>query len=229
MGVAAADAICALLREMPDAVIGIPTGVTPLGTYDELTRRAGAGSCALEGARAFAIDEFAGVPAATPGTNAGYYASFLPPSLQRVRVPDAGAADPRAEIERFAAELRDAGGFDLAVLGVGTNGHVAFNEPGSARDSRARVVELAPSSREAHADAFGGIARVPDHGMTLGIADLLEARALLVLASGAAKADVMRRAISATPNARVPASWLRAHSACTWIIDQAAAAQLDTA
>ena len=227
LAVAAADAVCAAVRETPGAALGLPTGMTPLGTYRELVSRFAEGTCDLDGARAFAIDEFVGIPRSTSGTNATYYHVHLPKPFPHVRVPKAGAADADAEIARFAAEVREAGGFGLCVLGIGTNGHVAFNEPGSSRDSHARVVDLAPPSREAYADAFGGIERVPARGMTLGIADLLESRVLLVIASGEAKAAIVRRALREPPGADVPASWLREHPACTWLIDASAASQLD--
>ena len=223
---AAADAICATARAKHDAVVGLPTGGTPIATYRELARRAAEGECDLGLLRAFAVDEFLSVRRSTPGTNAMFYHAHLPAPFPHVRVPNASAADGEAEIAAFAAELRGAGGFDLCVLGVGVNGHVAFNEPGSRADSRARVVELERTSREAYAEAFAGIERVPRHGMTLGVADLLEARALLVLATGIAKAAVVRRALREPPGAAIPASWLQAHPSCTWILDEAAASEL---
>jgi glucosamine-6-phosphate deaminase len=223
---AAADAVCDMLRRNAQAVLGLPTGTTPVATYEELARRAASGACPLDRARAFAVDEFLGVRRHTPGKNATFYHAHLPAPLPHVRVPNSAAPDGDAEIAAFADELRRAGGFDLCLLGIGLNGHIAFNEPGSRRESHARVVDLAPSSREAHAGAFGGIDRVPARGMTLGVADLLESRAVLVLASGAAKADIVRRAMREPPGAEVPASWLRDHPDCTWILDEAAAAGL---
>jgi glucosamine-6-phosphate deaminase len=225
LAAAAADAICRAAGAH-GAVIGLPTGMTPVATYRELVRRLGEGTCDLTGARAFAIDEFLGVARSTRGTNAMYYHEHLPAPFPHVRVPNARPDDGDAEIARFAGELRAAGGFDLCVLGVGANGHVAFNEPGSPRDSGARVVDLAPSSRDAYAAAFGTVERVPERGMTLGLADLLESRALVVLASGPAKAAIVRRALREPPTADVPASWLQEHPACTWIIDDAAAAAI---
>ncbi|MEX0749225.1 MAG: 6-phosphogluconolactonase, partial [Dehalococcoidia bacterium] len=108
----------------------------------------------------------------------------------------------------------------------GTNGHVAFNEPGSTRDSHARTVDLAPASREVHAATFGSIDAVPDRGMTLGMSDLLAARAVLVLASGAHKAAIVRDAIEGPETEDVPASLLRSHADLTWVLDEAATSQL---
>jgi glucosamine-6-phosphate deaminase len=106
------------------------------------------------------------------------------------------------------------------------NGHIAFNEPGSARTSRARAIQLAGTSREAHAAAFGSIEAVPDRGITLGVADLLEARAILALASGTHKAKIVRDAIEGPQTADVPASWLQSHGDIRWLLDAEAAAEL---
>ena len=112
------------------------------------------------------------------------------------------------------------------MLGIGVNGHIAFNEPGSERDSRARVVTLTPESRAAHADAFGSLDRVPARGMTLGIADILAARRILVLATGAGKAAIVERILEGPMTAAVPASWLQPHADVTWLLDAAAASRL---
>lgn len=287
----AADAICGAARAKPEAHIGLPTGNTPIATYEELARRAASGVCDVRAATAWAVDEFAlapagqGKPAAptspnrkrsrprgpipihvtypegtlipddlttkeyeelvaaddaartgvvidlgtakgVPGTNAAFYRDRLRMPFHQLRVPDAAATDPASEVAAFAATLQAAGGLDLCVLGIGLNGHIAFNEPGAGADSQARMVELTPQSREAHAAAFGGIERVPSRGMTLGIADILASAAILVLAQGAAKADIVRAAIEGPQAADVPASWLQRHDYTTWLLDDAAAARL---
>ncbi len=135
---------------------------------------------------------------------------------------------PDAEIRSFADAIRRAGGLDLCVLGIGVNGHIAFNEPGSAVDSRARAVELEPASRAAHAASFGSLDRVPSTGMTLGVADLLESRRILVIAEGEKKASIVREAIRGPEGPEVPATWLRRHPDVTWLLDAAAAAQLES-
>ncbi|HZP57313.1 MAG TPA: glucosamine-6-phosphate deaminase [Dehalococcoidia bacterium] len=229
LAVEAADAVCALLHAEPGAALGLPTGTTPVETYAELARRSDAGDCALHGATGWAIDEFAGVAADAPGTNRWWYARHLRVPLRALHVPEASAPDPQHEIEAFAARLATAGGLALCLLGVGENGHLAFNEPGSRRDSRARAVELTETSRRAHAENFGSLAAVPRRAMTLGIADLLEARALLVLAHGASKAAIVRAAIEGPQTAEVPASWLRDHDDVLWLLDEAAASGLTRA
>lgn len=218
--------ICDAIASAPDAQIGLPTGDTPIGTYAELARRERAGSLRVDRTTACAIDEFADVKRGTPGTNAAFFALHLPLAFRAVQVPGSNAPDPELEIASFAEGIRAAGGLELCVLGIGRNAHVAFNEPGSRLDSRARVVDLELVSREAHAGAFGGLARVPHRGMTLGIADILEARKLIVLVQGQSKARAVRDAIEGPESELVPASWLRAHAEVTWIVDRAAASML---
>lgn len=223
---AAAGAIRDVVHAQPAARIALPTGGTPVAAYRELARTGESGACDFSRSVVYAIDEFVGVPAGTDGTNAAFYRAHLRIHVARIECPDSAAPDPDAEARALAERIRRAGGLDLCVLGIGTNGHIAFNEPGSAPDSRARVVRLEEASRRAHADAFGGLDRVPTRGMTLGVADLLEARRILVLAQGTHKAKVVRDAIEGSQTAAVPASWLQSHGSVTWLLDEAAASQL---
>jgi glucosamine-6-phosphate deaminase len=226
LAVRAADVICAAVRAKPDALLGLPTGATPVGTYAELARRVAAGEADFSHATVWAIDEFAGATRATPGTNSVFYRHHLNLGQRALHCPNPSAHDPGEHIGAFADAIRRAGGLDVCVLGIGVNGHIAFNEPGSSRDARARVVDLTPASREAHAASFGSLDAVPERGMTLGVADLLEARSILALASGTGKAAIMRLAIEGPETAEVPASWLQSHADVTWVVDEAAAAEL---
>lgn len=228
VAVRAAEIIAQAVRMQPAARLGLPTGATPVLAYAELNRRAGSGTTTFSNATLFAIDEFAGVPRETPGTNDAFYADHL--RLGRsVSCPDAGARDPDNEITAFAGAIERDGGLDLCVLGIGVNGHIAFNEPGAGRDSRARAVALTEASRAAHAESFGALEKVPRRGMTLGVAEILAARQILVLATGARKADIVQRALEGPMSAAIPASWLREHGDVTWLIDSAAASLLDSA
>ena len=222
----AADIIRDAVRAKPAVLLGLPTGNTPIRAYRELERRVAAGEADFSHADIYAIDEFADATRATPGTNSVFYRRYLKLGQRALHCPNPSAHDADEHIRAFADAIRRAGGLDLCVLGIGTNGHIAFNEPGSSRDSRARVVDLAPASREAHAAAFGSLDRVPQRGMTLGVADLLEARAILVLAAGARKATIVRLAIEGPQTADVPSSWLQQHADVTWLLDEAAAAEL---
>lgn len=224
----AADLIAAAVAAKSRASLGLPTGVTPIRTYAELNRRVLRTEIDLREATGYAIDEFVGAATAAPGTNAAFYAEHLRLPLRALDVPDANAADPDAEIRALARRIAECGGFDLCMLGIGANGHIAFNEPGSTRESQARVVELTPPSRAAHAGSFGGIDLVPRRGMTLGVADLLASRAIVVLATGAGKAAIVRTAIEDAESSDVPASWLQSHANVTWLIDADAARRLNS-
>lgn len=221
----ATDLICAVAARKHQAVLGLPTGATPIPVYSELGRRVRDGICDLRGVSAFAVDEFL-ASAESPGTNAAFFETHLRVPLRALHLPEAAPSDPERHIAAFADEVRRAGGLDLCVLGIGTNGHIAFNEPGSERDSRARVVQLTLESRRAHASSFGALDAVPPRGLTLGIADLLESRAILMMASGAHKAEIVARAVESPQSSAVPASWLRDHGDITWLLDEAAAAML---
>lgn len=220
----AADIICDVLRAKPGALLGLPTGATPLPVYAELERRARRDVGLFANATGYAIDEFVAARRDMPGTNGAYYREHVWLPLHALHCPDASAPDPAQHIHGYADAIQERGGLDLCMLGVGVNGHLAFNEPGSPADSRARVVTLAPETRAAYATAFGGEA--PEMGMTLGIAELLASRQVLVLATGARKATIVRAAIEGPATAAVPASWLRAHAAVTWLLDREAAAAL---
>jgi glucosamine-6-phosphate deaminase len=226
LAIRASNIICEAVRAKPDARLGLPTGATPINTFRELERRSAAQAVDFSRATVFAIDEFAGVATEASGTNRAFFDRYLRVAFHALRCPDAAAIDPDAHIRAFAEEIGRGGGLDLCVLGIGVNGHIAFNEPGSARDSRARAVALTPASREAHGGAFGGLERVPVAGITLGVADLLESRRILVLAQGAGKACIVHAAIHGQQDAKVPATWLRSHPDVTWLLDAAAASML---
>lgn len=225
LAIRAADLICETIHNKAEAVIGLPTGATPIAAYTELRRRVDAGLDVSQ-VQWFAVDEFLDIEFASRGTNAAFFKEHVPFALPKLALPDSGTPVPEREITLFGRELSDAGKFDMCVLGIGTNGHIAFNEPGSTIDSRARIVELTEESRRAHADAFGLLDAVPRRGVTLGVADILDAKAILVMAHGASKAAIVARAIEGAQTADVPASWLQAHNDVTWLLDEAAAAQL---
>ena len=224
VAVRAADLVCDAVRAKPDALLALPTGNTPVLAYAELARRVAAGTADFSRASIYAIDEFAGSTRTTPGTNSVFYREHVRLGQRVLHCPNPSAQDPDEHIRAFADAIRRAGGIDLCMLGIGTNGHIAFNEPGSTHDSRADVVELTRASREAHAATFGSLDAVPARGMTLGVADLLEARSIVVLATGTAKAAIVRRATEGAPTADVPASWLQSHADVLWLIDTATAA-----
>ena len=216
----AADAIREAARSRERAAIGLPSGTTPLGMYAELAQQPDG----LETTVWFAIDELHGVARDHPATNATYFRRHAPGLA--VEVLDSESDDPDAERARFSRLLADAGGLELVVLGIGANGHIAFNEPGSAFDSRARRVALAAETRRQYAAQFASLDETPAHGLTLGIADLLSARRVLLLARGEEKAAAVAAAIEGPLTEELPASALRRHDDVTVLLDGAAASAL---
>lgn len=186
----AADVIAACLRENPQPALALPTGKTPIGLYGELVRRSHLGALDLREARIFNLDEYCGIPAADPSSFAAMLHRHLiePCGLRapQVRLFDGAAADLEDECRRYERALDASGGIDLCVLGVGANGHIAFNEPGANWNRRTHVAELSPSTRAAFEAGRPGRA-APTHGVTLGIQNILEARRVLLLIASPGK------------------------------------------
>jgi glucosamine-6-phosphate isomerase len=202
----------------------LPTGHTPLPMYDALRVAARDGRIPSQGAEVLQLDEYLGV------STAFSYRSYLErelagSGLRLTEAFDRSAPDLSAEVARYQAVL-DAGEIDLAVLGIGPDGHVAFNEPGSDPLSGARVVPLTASTRQAAAHDFGSLDDVPTHALTVGMRTLLEAREVILLVTGPVKAEILREALTGQPRSSVPASLLRLHPRLTVLCDRAAAARL---
>lgn len=223
---AAADTLLELARQFDRPVVGLPTGNTPIGMYEELARRVTAGKADISAWRPFAIDEYGG-PAGHPGSNRSFFARYWDaiPGAPTIRQFDPEAADRGGEAARFATELASVGGLDIAVLGIGMNGHVAFNEPGSAADSVTRVVELAAESRQAARAVWGS--DTPRWGMTLGMKELLAARVVVIVANGETKAEVVRRGLEDEPAEEFPVSLFQRHPEVTWVLDEGAAGAIE--
>jgi glucosamine-6-phosphate deaminase len=225
----AADLVVATLAAKPDAVLALPAGNTPRPLYAELVRRYRAGLVSFARATAFSLDEYAGLPADHPMS----FRRFMEEALYRhidlpaarAWFPDGQAPDPTAACARYERAIADAGGLDLALLGIGANGHVAFNEPPAPFESRTRVVTLAAATRSAVAAAFGATP-VPTAGLTIGIATILDARRCVLMAYGVSKAAAIARMLAAPPTPEVPASALQRHPNATVIVDAEAASRL---
>jgi glucosamine-6-phosphate deaminase len=224
----AADVLCEAVEQHPDAAIALPSGKTPLSFYDELARRVSERAVDFRGVTAFAIDELYGVPSDHPATNATYFSERVSPRipLRALHVMASDAPDADAECARFTRLIENAGGLEVAVVGIGRNGHIAFNEPGSAFDSPARLVELTDDSRAQYTEAFGSLEATPPRGLTLGIGDLRAARRAVLLALGAEKAEVVSQALEGAVTEKLPASVLRRHPHFTVVLDQPAGSRL---
>ena len=209
--------------------LALPTGNTPRPVYAELVRLHAAGEVSFARATVFNLDEYVGLPLGHPASFRRFLSEALlehvdlPP--ERAHAPSATETDLDAAAAAYERAIADAGGIDLALLGIGRNGHIAFNEPGAAFDSRTRVVTLSEATRGANASAFGA-APVPRQAITVGIATLLEARRCVLLATGAAKAEAVEQAFEGSVSEQVPASALRRHPNLTAVLDRAAASRL---
>jgi glucosamine-6-phosphate deaminase len=228
----AADAVERLVRERPTAVLGLATGSSPVPTYRELVRRHESGAApSYAEVRCVLLDEYLGLPAGHPQTYRATIAREVTDALgipaERVHAPD--PTDPAAAGPAYEALLRDLGGVDLQVLGIGTDGHLAFNEPGSSLGSRTRVKTLTEQTRADNARFFRSPDEVPRHVLTQGLATIGDARHLLLVATGAAKAEAVAAAVEGPLSASCPASVLQLHPHVTVLLDAAAAGRLANA
>jgi len=228
----AADVIEAAVRARPDsAVLGLATGSTPLPAYRELIRRHAARSApSYDAVRCFTLDEYVGLPAGHPQSYRVTIARELTDPLgippDRVHSPDPSPAGLASAGERYEADLVAAGGIDVQILGIGGDGHLAFNEPGSSLASLTRIKTLTEQTRRDNARFFPSLADVPRHVLTQGLGTILRARHLLLLATGAGKAAALAAAVEGPLCAACPASVLQLHPHVTVLADGPAAAGL---
>jgi glucosamine-6-phosphate deaminase len=222
----AARIVARLLRAKPEAALALPTGSTPGAIYAELVRQHRDEGLSFARATAFNLDEYVGIAPDHPGAfkravqEALYRHVDLPP--ERAHAPDGQAADLSAACASYEAQIAAAGGLELALLGLGTDGHIAFNEPTSSFGSRTRLKTLAEETRIANRSAFG-TEPVPHHALTVGIATILSARRCVLVAFGIAKAAAVAKMVEGPLAAVVPASALQLHPQATVIADEAAA------
>jgi glucosamine-6-phosphate deaminase len=219
------------VERTPRIVIGLPTGRTPIPLYGHLTTLHRRGALDLSGATTFNLDEFVGVRANDPGS----YRAFMETHLfahvnvprRRIHFLDGAAADLDRECERYERAIARAGGLDLLVLGLGTNGHIGFNEPAPELVARTHRTRLTPATRAANAALFGGRAnRVPREALSMGMATILHARCIVLLATGAGKSRSVRQAIRGSVTPEVPASFLQLHRKVEFWLDESAAQRL---
>jgi glucosamine-6-phosphate deaminase len=228
----AADTIEALVADRPDAVLGLATGSSPLPTYQELIRRHQAGTGpTYDAVRAFLLDEYVGLPPGHPETYRETIFRELTDALgidrSRVASPDPTPEGIPEAGARYEDAIRAAGGIDLQVLGIGSDGHLAFNEPGSSLASLTRIKTLTERTRQDNARFFGSAADVPHHVLTQGLGTILRARHLLLVACGDGKADAVAAAVEGPLSAACPASVLQLHPHATVLLDAAAASRLE--
>jgi glucosamine-6-phosphate deaminase len=227
----AADLFGELFATRWDVVVGLATGSTPSALYRELARRKHRGELPdLSGIRCFALDEYIGLPEDHPQRYAHVLAREwrepLGLSPEQVRVPDTRETVLDTAGERYEDEIAAAGGVDLQILGLGRNGHVGFNEPGSSLSSRTRLKTLSRQTRQDNARFFTGGEKVPRFCVTQGLGTILAAQRILLMAFGSAKAEAVAAALEGPVSARTPASVLQFHDRVTVLLDEPAASRL---
>ena len=230
VGQLAARKIAKLIKGRPAAVIGLATGSSPLAIYAELAASVHNGSLDASRVSGFALDEYVGIAEEHPQSYAVVLRREVTEPLglepSRVHVPDGRASDLEAACQAYEEAIRDAGGVDLQILGIGANGHIGFNEPTSSFGSRTRIKTLAPRTREDNARFFDSPDEVPTHCLTQGLGTIMDARELLLVAQGSRKAAAVAAAIEGPVSSMCPASILQFHPQATVIIDDAAAGRL---
>jgi len=223
----AADLVLKALAGKPDLTLGLPTGNTPLGMYAAIVNSYRDFHLDFSRVRTFNLDEYFGLPPEHPKSYHTYMREHffdhvnIPPTNRHI--PDGSPGiETAAESDKYERAIQDNGGIDLLIVGIGANGHIAFNEPGSRFDSRTRAVNLAPETIANARRHFPSEAAVPRQAITMGIGTILEARRILLLASGASKAEAVRRALGGPISESLPASALQLHSRVIVILDEAA-------
>lgn len=228
LGETGAAIIAGQVRREPGTVLGLATGGSPLPVYEQLTRHR---NTAFSQVTCFALDEYEGLPAEHPQSYRHFISERIIRPLgidhSKVNVPRGDAADLDAECAAFEDKITAAGGVDLQILGLGRNGHLAFNEPGSSFASRTRPVRLTQDTRNANARFFDSLDQVPTHALTQGLATILEARHLMLIASGDGKAAALAQALEGPVTEAFPASLIQQHPNVTVIADRQATTQLN--
>lgn len=230
-GTLVAGVIAELIERRPDAVLGLATGSTPIPVYESLRNRLqGVDVSQVSG---FALDEYVGLAPEHPESYRSVITREVVEPLglnpERVHVPNGAAENLQQAADDYEAAIDAAGGVDLQILGIGTDGHIGFNEPGSSLSSQTRVKTLTEQTRADNARFFDSVDDVPRHSLTQGIGTILEAEHLVLLAFGEGKAAAIAAAVEGPVSSFVPASAIQLHPHATVIVDEAAATQLKLA
>lgn len=226
----AADIVEKLVRNKPDCVLGLATGSTPIGLYKELIRRHKDENLDFSKVTSFNLDEYYRLTPEHPQSYHYFMREQLfdhinIPEKQR-HLPDGMATDVEASCKAYEQAIKQAGGIDLQVLGIGSDGHIGFNEPGSSLASRTRIKTLMEETIKDNARFFDEGEEIPIHALTMGVGTILDTKHCLLIACGAKKADIIAEAVEGPVTSQVTASALQMHPKTTVIVDEAAASKL---
>ncbi len=234
MSIAAADRVCEVVAEHPSGAITVPTGSTPNGMYAELVRRIKAGEVDFSGVQIFCLDDYLGqTPDDAASLTKLLLREFLVPAeipMENVHFIPTMADDPDTAAADYDTEIAAAGGLKLAVIGLGPNGHVAFNEPGSGPETPTRVIDLTVESRDQNAAYYDEGATIPEQAITMGLGTILAADKIIMIVNGERKADIVREMVEGPMTDDLPGSWLGlAGERAELIVDAGAASKLKDA
>ena len=219
------------IRAKPDLVLGLATGQTMTSVYANLVAMHGAEGLDFSRCRSFNLDEYVGLPPEDKHSYRHYMNVNLFNHInikpENTHLPNGMAADLPAECERYEEAIRNAGGIDLQLLGIGQDGHIGFNEPLSAMFSRTRAKALSPVTIAQNGALFGDPNRMPRRALTMGVGTILDSKRCVLLATGTTKADILAKAVEGPITAMVSASALQLHPHCTIVVDEEAGASLE--
>ncbi|MFJ5759659.1 glucosamine-6-phosphate deaminase [Neobacillus sp. NPDC093182] len=224
MSLEAGKIIVDKIRSNPRLTLGLATGSTPKGVYDYLIQDHGTNGTRYQQVKSVNLDEYIGLKAQDPNS----YHYFMRQNLfkhldiseHHTHIPNGAASDLKQECLRYEQLIKELGGVDLQILGIGQNGHIGFNEPGTPFSSRTHIVTLAKNTREANSRFFNSFEEVPAHAITMGIATILESKEILLLVSGEKKAEALLKFMNGEISEEFPASALKHHENVTVIADR---------
>lgn len=219
------------INKLSNPTLGLATGSTPEGLYEQLIEAYDEGKVSFKNVTTFNLDEYIGLDGEHPNS----YRFFMNEKLfkhidilaENTFIPNGVANDLKAECESFEQLIKKNGGIDLQILGLGTNGHIAFNEPGTKFDSRTTVVDLTQETLEANVRFFDSIDEMPTQAVSMGIGSIMEAKEIILLVSGEAKAEALAQVIDGDVTEDLPASILQKHGQVTIIADEAALSKVN--
>ncbi|NEU30865.1 glucosamine-6-phosphate deaminase [bacterium LRH843] len=230
MSLRAADIVLEQLKKNPASTLGLATGDTVLGLYNKLILEYEANRISFKDVKSVNLDEYIGL-SPEDSNSYNYYMSenffrHINIDVNHTFVPNGMAANQQVECEKYEKNIETLGGIDLQVLGIGVNGHIGFNEPGTPVDSMTHVVELGESTRQSNARFFPALEDVPTHAVTMGIKTIMRSKQIILLASGKNKAEAIQRLVEGKVDPESPASILQLHPNASIIVDQDAGSLL---
>lgn len=219
-----AGIITGIVQTNPTAVLGLATGGTPIGIYEQMVRTYKRGLVSFRKVTTFNLDEYVGLPYGHPESYRHYMQTHLFNHVdivpEQTHIPAGDSADPAAECRQYDELIKQAGQFDVQILGLGHNGHIGFNEPAHALLAATHIIELAPETRAANARYFSSEDEVPSRAITMGVGTILKAKMIVLLVKGEDKAQMVSRALTGTISTDCPASLLQTHPNLTVLVDR---------